>query len=104
MVALSLVFAFLPLVNGLVAGGVGGYLAGSTKRALLAAALPVVVVALALGLALEAAPTPFFGWFARLTPGSVALLSAAGVVIGALLGGYIAANRENEQLGSPDHR
>lgn len=45
MVFLSLALFFFPLVNGLIAGLVGGYKVGSPGRALLAAILPAALVA-----------------------------------------------------------
>src|SRR5688572_17927432 len=47
MIGLSLLLFFIPAVNGMIAGGVGGYLVGSWSRALTAAILPAIVMAVA---------------------------------------------------------
>ena len=48
MVVISLLLFFLPAINGLIGGAVGGYKAGSVTRGLTAAILPAVIVGLAL--------------------------------------------------------
>ncbi|MFN7131407.1 MAG: NAD(P)-binding protein, partial [Myxococcales bacterium] len=48
MVGISLLLFFLPLVNGVIGGVVGGYKVGSVKRGLTAAILPAVAVAIGL--------------------------------------------------------
>jgi hypothetical protein len=64
MVALSPALFFVPGLNGLIAGLVGGYLVGSFGRALAAAVLPALIVAVGLWMLLAAMGMPILGFFA----------------------------------------
>ena len=93
IVGLTLLLSFLPLLNGLIGGGVGGYMAGSPKRGLIAALLPAVVVAIALWLLLAVLGVPIIGFFSSVALGSAILLADLGILIGAAIGGYAAQNQ-----------
>lgn len=93
MVAISLVLFFVPALNGLIAGAVGGYMAGSVKRGLLAAFLPAVVVAALLWVILALLEAPIIGFFAGTAAGVVVLLADLGLFVGAVGGGAYAQHR-----------
>ncbi len=61
MIGITLALFFVPLINGIVGGIVGGYKVGDWKRALGAAVLPAIVVALGLGLIVAAFGAPVWG-------------------------------------------
>lgn len=90
MVGITLALFFLPTLNGLIAGFVGGYKVGTVKRALAAAILPGIVAAVGLWVIFAILGSPIFGVLA----GSALLLmiglSEIGLFIGAALGGYSA--------------
>jgi hypothetical protein len=89
MVLLSLALFFLPLVNGLIAGAVGGYKVGGISRALVAAILPAVVVAAGLWIIFAFLDAPVWGLLAGFAGGLLILLSDVGLFIGAAVGGAI---------------
>ena len=93
MVAISLLLFFLPLLNGLIGGIVGGLRAGDPKRALAAAVLPALVVSLGLWLLVAAFAAPVVGFMRGAAPGAVVLLAIIGLFVGAALGGWIAQSR-----------
>lgn len=93
MMGVSLALFFLPPINGLIGGAVGGYRVGSMRRALMAAVLPTVVVASGLWLLLTSVDMPIVGLFAGLAMGVHILLSSIGLLIGAAIGGAVAQNR-----------
>ena len=64
MVGISLLLFFLPLVNGLIGGAVGGYKAGTPKRGLLAALIPSLLVAAGLWAIFAVFGGPVMGFFA----------------------------------------
>lgn len=64
MIGLSLLLFFIPAVNGLIAGAVGGYLVGSWSRALTAAILPAIVVAVAFWVGFSFMGLPVIGFMA----------------------------------------
>lgn len=107
MVLISLVLFFLPAINGLIGGAVGGYKAGSAGRGVTAAILPSVVVGLGLWAIFAIFDAPILGLFGGLAMGVWALISSIGLLIGAALGGAIAPPRGAQlerHLGSPHHR
>jgi hypothetical protein len=92
MIVISLALFFLPLVNGLIGGAIGGYKAGDWKRALAAAILPAVVVAAGLWVLLALLNAPFWGLIAGTALGAVIVLADVGLLIGAVVGGAIRQN------------
>jgi hypothetical protein len=90
MIGLTLVLFFLPLLNGLIGGAVGGYKVGGVGRALLAALLPAVVVGVGLWILFAVAHVPFWGVVAGLTAAALVVLADVGMIIGAVIGGALA--------------
>lgn len=90
MIAISLLLFFLPLVNGVIGGLVGGYKVGSVGRALVAAIIPAAVVALALWVIFALFNAPFWGLVAGLTGATLVALADVGIFIGAAIGGALA--------------
>lgn len=86
MVVISLALFFLPLINGLIGGIVGGYKVGTIGRALTAAVLPALVVAVGLWIIFVGFDAPIFGIVAGLAAGLLILLSDVGLFIGAAIG------------------
>lgn len=93
MIVISLVLFFLPAVNGLIGGAVGGYKAGSAGRGIVAAILPSIVVGLSLWGLLAAYDKPILGFFGGLAVGLWALISSVALLIGAAIGGVMAPDR-----------
>lgn len=89
MVVVTLLLFFLPGVNGLIGGAIGGYKAGSAGRGLAAAVLPAIVAALALWALMAAFSLPVIGLLAGLATGVVVLLADVGMFIGAAVGGAL---------------
>lgn len=90
MIVVSMLLFFLPAINGLIGGTVGGYKAGSVGRALSAAILPAVVVGIGLWVLLALFELPLIGFIGGVAVGVWALFSSIGVLIGALVGGIMA--------------
>jgi hypothetical protein len=93
MIVISLVLFFLPAVNGLIGGAVGGYKAGSAGRGVVAAILPAIVVGLSLWGLLASYGRPILGFFGGLAVGLWALISSVALLIGAAIGGVMAPDR-----------
>lgn len=93
MVIISVLLFFLPVINGLIGGGVGGYMAGSARRGLGAAVLPAIAAGIGIWLLLAVFNAPVLGFFAGLAFGLWALISSIGLLIGALIGGAVAPGR-----------
>lgn len=93
MIVISLLLFFVPAVNGLVGGAVGGYKAGSAGRGIMAAVLPSIVVGLSLWGLLAWYDRPVLGFFGGLAVGLWALISSVALLIGAAIGGVLAPNR-----------
>lgn len=89
MIAVTLALFFLPLINGIVGGLVGGYKVGGAGRALLAAILPAVIVAVGLWLIFALAEAPVWGVLAGLTAAALVALADVGIFIGAAIGGAL---------------
>lgn len=89
MIGISLVLFFLPAINGLIGGGVGGYKAGSVKRGLGAALLPAIIVGAGIWLLLAVFEAPILGFLAGIAVGLWALISSIGLLIGAAIGGAV---------------
>ena len=95
MVGITIALFFLPLVNGLIGGAVGGYKAGGWKRGLVAAVIPAAVVTAALWVVLIAFELPVVGFIAGAAAGVLILFADIGIFVGALIGGAIAQNRRH---------
>ncbi|MDY6945614.1 MAG: hypothetical protein SXG53_07840 [Pseudomonadota bacterium] len=93
MIAISLLLFFVPAVNGLVGGAVGGYKAGSASRGIAAAVLPSIVVGLSLWGLFAWYDRPILGFFGGLAIGLWALISSVALLIGAAIGGVLAPDR-----------
>jgi hypothetical protein len=93
MIGISLLLFFLPAINGLIGGAVGGYKAGSAGRGFLAAVLPSVVVGLSLWGVFAWYGRPILGLFGGLAVGLWALISSVALLIGAVIGGVLAPDR-----------
>jgi hypothetical protein len=85
MALLGLALFWVPAVNGLVAGLIGGYRIGNIWRALLVAAISGVVLGLGIW-ALFAALSPYIGLVAGVAIASWVLVSEVGLFAGAALG------------------
>lgn len=96
MIVISLVLFFLPALNGLIGGAVGGYKAGSAGRGITAAVLPSVVVGISLWGLFALFDAPVIGFFGGLAVGLWALISSIGLLIGAAIGGAVAPARGAE--------
>lgn len=95
MVVISLSLFFLPLVNGLLGGATGGYLAGNWKRGLLAAVLPAIVLSVGTWLLLTAFDMPVVGLVAGTAIGFLVVFADIGLFLGAVVGGIIAESRQH---------
>ena len=93
MVVISVLLFFLPALNGLIGGAVGGYKAGSVKRGLGAALLPALAAGIGIWVILAIFNAPIIGFLSGLAFGVWALISSIGLLIGAMLGGAIAPPR-----------
>jgi hypothetical protein len=98
MIGVSLVLFFLPAVNGLIGGAVGGYKVGNFKRALGAAILPAVVVGVGLWILLAVFDLPIVGFFSGVAFGLWVVFSSLGVLLGAAVGGAIADSSAHRRL------
>lgn len=94
MIGLTLGLFFLPAINGLVGGFVGGYKVGSMRRGLMAAAIPAVVAAVGLWLLFAILGSPVVGILTGSALGLMIALSELGLFVGAALGGYTAETRD----------
>ncbi|MGH7230095.1 MAG: hypothetical protein ACREJU_01885 [Nitrospiraceae bacterium] len=86
MVLISLALFFVPAINGVIAGVVGGYLIGTLWRAMAAAVLPALVVAFGLWALLSVFGLPVIGFFAGGAVTILIVLSDLGLFLGAVLG------------------
>lgn len=93
MVGISMLLFFLPAINGLVGGAVGGYKAGSAKRGLTAAIIPAIVAGLGIWVLLAILNAPVLGFFAGVAFGMWALISSIGLLVGAAIGGGMSPHR-----------
>lgn len=90
MLGLSLLLFWLPIAGPLIAGGVGGRMAGTPGRGLLLALLPAVAVAILIVVVLGAFDLPVLGTVAGLGVGLVVLVQDLPLLVGAALGGATA--------------
>ena len=90
MIGVTLLLFFLPLINGIIGGAIGGYKVGGAKRAMVAAILPSVVVAVGLWLIFALFEAPVWGLLAGVTAAALVALADVGIFIGAAIGGALA--------------
>lgn len=93
MIGISVLLFFVPAINGLIGGAVGGYKAGSAPRGVSAAILPSIIVGLLLWLIFAMFDAPVLGFFGGLAVGVWAIISSVGLLIGAAIGGLMAPDR-----------
>jgi uncharacterized membrane protein len=86
MVGLPMLLFFVPILNGLIGGAVGGYKVGTVGGALVAAVLPAVVVSLGLWTVLAIYDAPVLGALAGTAAGVLVALASLGIFVGAALG------------------
>ena len=98
MVVISLALFPVPLVNGIVGGAVGGYKVGTARRALFAATLPALAVAVGLWIIFALFEAPVLGIFAGLALGLWIALADVGLFVGAAVGGAVADSRLRHQV------
>lgn len=91
MLALSLLLVWLPVVGPLIAGGVGGRMAGSPGRGIALALLPAIVVGLVIVLVLGAFDLPVLGAVAGVGVGLIVLVQDVPLLVGAAVGGATAS-------------
>ncbi|HLU06034.1 MAG TPA: hypothetical protein VKZ91_05705 [Woeseiaceae bacterium] len=96
MLVISMLLFFLPALNGLIGGAVGGFKAGSVKRGLTAALLPALAAGLGIWALLAVFNAPIIGFLSGLAFGIWALISSIGLLIGAMVGGAMAPPRPAE--------
>jgi len=96
MLVISMLLFFLPALNGLIGGAVGGFKAGSVKRGLIAALLPALAAGLGIWALLAVFNAPIIGFLSGLAFGIWALISSIGLLIGAMVGGAMAPPRPAE--------
>ena len=100
MLGLSLCLFFVPPANGLAGGAFGGYLLGSPRRALRHEIFPALGWAL-VGITLVGfLLTPFVG-YVTLVPAGWALVTGAGLILGALCGGALAEAVHRRRAENP---
>lgn len=90
MIVISMLLFFLPALNGLIGGAVGGYKAGSAMRGLGAAILPAIISGIGIWVLLAVVDAPVLGFLAGMAVGLWALISSIGLLIGAAIGGAVA--------------
>ena len=91
MAVISLVLFWLPVLGPLLAGVVGGKVAGGVGRAILAFFLPGLVLALCLTFfAGFVTGLPFFGFLAGLGTLALTGIGAGPMIVGAIVGGLLA--------------
>ena len=98
MVGLSLLLFFLPAVNGLIGGAVGGYKAGTPGRGVMAALIPAAVIAIGLWVLMVMGGAPVWGLFAGTAVGILVIGSEVGLFIGAIVGGFIGQTRSRRLI------
>ena len=83
----GLVLSFIPFFGGLIAGVVGGKIAGSSERGVFAAVIPAILTGL--GILLVGLIHPLIGIIAGVAAFFWAALHLIGVGIGAFIGGKL---------------
>lgn len=88
MVFISLITFWMPFVNGLLGGAIGGFHAGRMKRALAAAVASSVMVPAILGFAHLMSRQPGLRFLMDLTTGQWVACHVAGTLLGAAAGAF----------------
>lgn len=89
MLGISLLLFFLPGINGLIGGLVGGYKVASIERAMAAALLPAALLSIGLWLLLALIGLPVIGVMAGLALGILIVVSDLALLLGAAIGGFL---------------
>lgn len=87
---LSILLFWLPLFGSLIAGFVGGRIAGTPSRGVLAATIPAIVVALIAVVIGSVIGVPGIGVLAGAVLFVVIVIEAVPVILGAIIGGALA--------------
>lgn len=91
MLILNIVLFWLPLAGPLIAGAVGGWVAGGVGKALIAAALPALLLGLAIFvLATLFTGMPLIAMVAGMGVTMLAITQIGTLLIGAIVGGLFA--------------
>lgn len=101
MFGIMVVLFFVPGINGLIAGLVGGYKVGTVGRALVAAILPAIAAGLAIWGLLAIFDWGFIGFFAGIATGLLFALSELGLFVGAALGAAISNRGDTINTPAP---
>jgi len=97
MLVISLLLFFVPAVNGLIGGLVGGYKAGTIGRGVVASLLPAMALGIILWVLLSLFEVPvILGALGGLLFGAYVVVSSLSMVIGAFLGGLIAPEDDSQ--------
>jgi hypothetical protein len=89
MIVLSILLFWIPVVGPLIAGFVGGHKAGSVSNALVAAALPAIVLAVVVFLLATLTGAPVVGALAGVGLLLGIVLHSGPLFLGALLGAVL---------------
>jgi hypothetical protein len=89
MIVLSILLFWLPVLGPLIAGAVGGYKAGNVSRALVAASLPALAVAIFVFLLATLTGLPLVGALAGFGLFLAIVFHSIPLFIGAAIGGII---------------
>jgi hypothetical protein len=93
MVGVSVALFFLPAINGLIGGLVGGYKVGGMSRAVVAAILPAAIVGLVLWILFAVFEAPVIGFVSGLAVVALIVFSSLGLLLGAAIGGALSSKR-----------
>lgn len=89
MVLITLVLFFLPAINGLIGGLVGGYKVGTAGRGIMAALIPAVVAGVGIWILFAVFSAPAWGILAGATATTLLIISELSLFVGAILGGLL---------------
>jgi hypothetical protein len=88
---LAVMLFFVPLVNGVIAGVIGGYRIAHPRRAMVAALFAALPAAVLLFLMLGPVSAPVIGVPEVPAPGLLVATAVIGLPVGALIGGMVAS-------------
>jgi hypothetical protein len=90
---------FLPAVNGLIAGIVGGIRVGSPRDAIMTSLGPAAIGSALLWMILAVVPVPYWGpWLSPIGISITVTFSVLGLLLGAAIGGVIAQHNREAKL------
>ena len=95
MIVISLLLFWLPGAGPLIAGYVGGRLAGDVRHALSAALLPMVAAGVGVFFAITLVGLPFVGALAGALVIVYIIVVEIALIAGAVIGGLLASTRES---------